>query len=394
VQGASFQGWTLLEALERTADPALWQACAAAKSEWERVRTPIPSGPSAFFNHSPEKIVALLHKYREVDSLLHSHFRRLLVDKKLIAYGSRNGPSETPTPIHAAGWEHLAWPKRENSTVKERYGARTKIYNVRAFPVLHSSEAPMLLNGLGLGEAFRKYIIEDPEIVAVGKLVGSQGGNQAVFEKGNAPGPYVSFHWPLGLSAKDLAWEFIRPIIHFVSSPLPEPSPEISKASMALADRCQALQRLLVNGQIGAVGTFAQTGETRPIDRMQWQRAGITVEIRNSDLCEPENHRPAVRWSGISLELPRHTSSLMPARDNTIAVNAVAVNSLTEAKRITPVQASIAEAVKALWPDGPPQSLQLQQRDDQIIEWQRKNKRKVVSQKSIRRYLSADGQLY
>jgi hypothetical protein len=392
--GTSFQGWTLLEALERTADPALWQACAAAKSEWERVRTPIPSAPNAFFHHSPEKIVALLQKYREADSLLYSHFWQLLVDQKLIAYGSRNGSSEIPTLIHAAGWDNLAWPKRENSTVKERSSARTKIYNVRVFPVLQSPEAPMLLDGFGLGEAFRRYIIEDPEVIALGKLVGTQGGNRAVFEEGNASGrPYGSFHWSLGLSAKDLAWEFVRPIIFFVSSPLPEPSPEISKASIVLADRCQALQRLLVTGRIGAIGTFAQTGETRPIDRMQWQRAGISVEIRNSDLCEMENHRPAVRWSGISLELPARTTGFVPA-DNVVAVNSVAVNSVREAKKMTAVQASIGEAVKALWPDGVPQSLQLQQRDNQIIEWQRENKRVVVSQKSIRRYLSPGGQFH
>lgn len=394
VLGASFQGWTLLEALERTADPALWKACAAAKSEWERIRTPIPSGPSSFLHQSPEKIEVLRQKFREAHHSLHSHFRQLLIDQKLIAYGSRNGPSEIPTPISAAGWGSLAWPKSENSTVKERFGARTKIYNVRIFPVVHSPEAPNLLNGLGLGEAFRRCVIDDPEVVMLGKLVIGRCGHRAVFEEGNAPGPFVSFHWSLGLSAKDLAWEFVRPLIYFISAPLPEPSPEISNASIALADRCQALQRLLTAGQIGAIGTFAQTGEIRLIDRMQWQRDGITVDIRNSDLCEPENHRPAVRWSGISLELVRHTSSLVPARDNAIAVNPVAVNALTLAKRITPVQASIGEAVKALWPDGPPQSLQLQQRDDQIIEWQRKNKRKVVSQKSIRRYLSADGQLH
>jgi hypothetical protein len=93
------------------------------------------------------------------------------------------------------------------------------------------------------------------------------------------------------------------------------------------------------------------------------------------------------------LELPARTTGFVPA-DNVVAVNSVAVNSVREAKKMTAVQASIGEAVKALWPDGVPQSLQLQQRDNQIIEWQRENKRVVVSQKSIRRYLSPGGQFH
>ena len=392
VQG-SFQGWTLLDALERTADPALWDAYAAAKSEWERGRTPIPSGPTSFVHTAPEKIASARRGVVELHETIRSNFRELLLQERLIAYGSRNGPSEMPSPLRAAGWRNLAWPKLKNSTLKERVGAKTKIFNVRVFPILHSDRAPSLLNGLSLADAFRKYVLEDPEVVALGKRVVASCGYRDIFEKGQAPGPFVDFHWSLGLSASELASEFIRPLAFWDSSKPPKPPPEILRASTALADRCQALQRLLVSGQVTAIGTFAQSGVAGPIHRMQWQRSGVTVEIRNGDFCEAENHRPVVRWSGIMLELPHHQrGSVMPIVDLP-AVEAddppapLPVNT-EERKQTSAGQESIGEAIRALWPNGIPRGLQVQKRDDQIIDWQRKNNRTVVGPRSIRRYLS------
>lgn len=395
LQSASPQSWPLLDALERTADPALWDEYVAARSEWETARTPIPSGPGSFIHKSPLTIESIRRRANDAFEQIRSNFRELLFNERLTACGSRNGPSEPPTPISALGWRSLVWPKLQNSTVKERFGAKSKIFNVRISPILHSDRAPTLLNGLSLTDAFRKCVIEDPEVVALGKRVIARCGHRDVFEEGQAPGPFVDFHWSLGLSADEIASNFVYLIAWNESTRFPEPSPQIVNASAALADRCQALRRILSSGQIAASGTFAQTGMTGLVGRMQWQRSGVTVEIRNGDLCEAENHRPVVRWSGITLELPNttvlsHTTDV-PAVSATPPSTESAVT--FEEMRTTAVRESIIEAVQALWPDGPPRSLQLQQRDDQIIEWQRKNKRKVVSQKSIRRYLPRDGRI-
>jgi hypothetical protein len=197
------------------------------------------------------------------------------------------------------------------------------------------------------------------------------------------------------MDAGELAAEFIRPLAFWAGSKPPVPPPEILKAAAALADRCQALQRMLVRGHIVAVGTFAQAGIVSPVHRMQWQRSGMTIEVRNGDLCESEKDRPAVRWSGIMLELPL-TSSAAPSTEvpgaGTSAESTVVTVSPLRKKK-TAGRESIIEALQALWPEGPPRGLQLQQRDAQIIDWQRKNKRTVVSTKSIRRHLSAEGVL-
>lgn len=360
------------------------------------MRTPIPAGPGAYLHNSPLKIESLRRDANHAFELIRTNFRDLLSDGKLAACGSRNGPSEIPTPIHAAGWKNLAWPKIENSTVIERVGSKTKIFNVRVFPILHSARATTLLNGVSLAEAFRRYIIEDPEVGALGRRVVASDGHREVFENGQAPGPRVDFHWPLHLDANELAAEFVRPLGWYDSTHLRKPSPEILSASMALADRCQALRRLLVTSQIAAFGTFAQTGMTGAIHRMQWQRSGVTIEVQNGDLCEEENHRPVVRWSGIVLEVPYQTqlsSSTNPFPDNAPIASVVQEAASEETKRTTAVRESIKEATLALWPNGIPRSLQLQQRDSQIMAWQRKNERTVASQKSIRRYLSPDGHL-
>jgi hypothetical protein len=129
---------------------------------------------------------------------------------------------------------------------------------------------------------------------------------------------------------------------------------------------------------------------------MQWQRAGVTIDVQNGDCCEEENHRPKVRWSGIVLEAayqtglrPLETSypadALHPPIESDTASEGM--------KKTTPARESIKEATLALWPDGIPLSLQLNIRDDQIIEWQRENTRTVVSPKTIRRYLTPDGRL-
>jgi hypothetical protein len=53
----------------------------------------------------------------------------------------------------------------------------------------------------------------------------------------------------------------------------------------------------------------------------------------------------------------------------------------------TTVQASINQAVKALWPEGIPKALPVQTRDQMIIKWQRNHQLAVASSKSIYRHL-------
>jgi len=357
------------------------------------MRAPVPSGPSSYFHNSPIKIESLRRKANESFELIRANFRELLSNEKLAACGSRNGPSEIPTPTHAAGWKNLAWPKLENSTVVERVGSKTKIFNVRVFPILHSSRAIPLLNGKRLSEAFSKYVIKDPEVIALGARAMARGGYREVFEDGNAPGPVTDYHWSLTQSADQRAFDFVRQLAWITLDDIPKPSAEINAAVVALTDRCHALQRLLAGGQITAEGTFVQTGLISAIHRTQWQRSGVTVDVQNGDLCEGEGRQRTVRWSGIVLEAPHHSQLLPldnPGLDSTPPPLSDKVDIVA---KTTATRESVKEAIAALWPDGIPLSMELQQRDERIIAWQRLKQSKVASPKSIRRYLSRDGRL-
>jgi hypothetical protein len=164
-----------------------------------------------------------------------------------------------------------------------------------------ASSAANQLHGLSLIEGFKEFVLNDPEIVALSKhVVAADKGHAAVFRHGQAPGPFIDFHWPLDSSASEIAFRF-------VSSPFgddPTPSAAISAVSKALADRVGALRDLLASGQISAFGTFVQSGLEVPIGRFQWTRSGISIDVSKGDLCEGQDHRAVPKWTGLSLRLP------------------------------------------------------------------------------------------
>jgi hypothetical protein len=74
-----------------------------------------------------------------------------------------------------------------------------------------------------------------------------------------------------------------------------------------LADRITGLRDTLVSGQVVAFGESAQTGVEGPIGRFQWLRGGISIDVRNGDLCEGDDYRAVAKWTGLSLRMPEAT---------------------------------------------------------------------------------------
>jgi hypothetical protein len=83
-----------------------------------------------------------------------------------------------------------------------------------------------------------------------------------------------------------------------------------------MVDRWQRLRQRLINGELMARGTYAQSGELRPIDQYQWARQGLSIEVQSGDLIEFENRKAIVRWSGISLVRPGPTPIAHPPPDS------------------------------------------------------------------------------
>jgi hypothetical protein len=232
------------------------------------------------------------------------------------------------------------------------------------------------LDGLSLAEAFRKIVLDDPHIatsaIPVLKL---DNFHETVFRNGQFPGLYVDFHWPLDISAHSLAYAFVKP--------KPKVPDAVLRLSEAMARRIQDLREAFSTGAVVTQGTFVTTGEIRGIDRRQWSRHGLFIDTQNSDLLVTENRRPALKWSGVTCEAQLPTLESKPENPEQPATRPVA-------KGPTAQRESVYEAVKALWPQGQPAGVTVQQRDRIINDWQRKNGRSVTNPRTIRRHLKGD----
>ncbi len=101
-----------------------------------------------------------------------------------------------------------------------------------------------------------------------------------------------------------------------MDEPLPTPSGLQETASKILSERIAALVNYLARGELIAIGTFAATGDERPVGRGQWMRKDLSVDLSNSDLCEFREHRHLVVWTGVFVQQPNQTpeSTAIPER--------------------------------------------------------------------------------
>ena len=54
------------------------------------------------------------------------------------------------------------------------------------------------LSGLGLGTAFKRFVLEDARVRELGEqVVAPDGRHREVFEQGQSPGPVIEFTWHL-----------------------------------------------------------------------------------------------------------------------------------------------------------------------------------------------------
>jgi hypothetical protein len=173
----------------------------------------------------------------------------------------------------------------------------------------------------------------------------------------------IDFKWPLDLDARELAYNFTRIgviIIGGDSVPEPSPDPAIALTASIIADRWSRLRRRLIDGELLARGTHMPSGEFRPIDPYQWARQGPFLDVRNGDLVELVDHKPIVRWSGLSLIKPGPVSSaflnVWPINRSTALPTEQIESGLTGAevspkakrtKRSRPKADAVAKALKA-----------------------------------------------
>jgi hypothetical protein len=236
------------------------------------------------------------------------------------------------------------------------------------------------LHGMTLAQAFRRFVLDDPEVAAVGQLVISQHGHADVFLRGQCPGPFVDYRWPLATNPSELAHHFVWVIIHFVGEPDPGPPPIIEHAARLLVGRIERLKRALVGGRVIARGTFAASGTVLEIDSLQWMRENMWIDVVNSDLCSGIYARAEPVWTGVSLIATSKGRIARPVRRE---------GAHSAALPLSVEQSSVEQAIQALWPHGMPLGVPVKARNQMIINWQRQNGCAVVSDRTIQRYLAA-----
>jgi hypothetical protein len=273
-------------------------------------------------------------------------------------------------------------------------------------PLQQGRDAPACLIGSSLSDAFRKLVLEDPEIKLLGKMIVEQErAHSDVFNIGQYPGVHVEFNWPLDITTCDLAFHFVHSVHCFSSGTYPEASKAVQRVSGLIAGRLQVLRQTLITGQIDSYGTFAKTGNFGPMHRLQWARRGLLIDVQGGDLLEETDRKPAVLWTGVIFEAPepKETASHKPQLDaedtgmfhvNTAERDGPPSNPISTggrppaARRVTPQRASIEAAIATIWPEGIPLALPLKVRDQKIMDWQKGQSLAIASSKTIRRYLA------
>jgi len=278
----SMPGWTIAEAIVRTSD-AGQSANLAGEST----------------NNPREQWIAL---------------RDRVSRGELVATGCFHTSTAEPVVVDPQILLSLDWSGSCSLALNGAAGPKVEVFNVRVFPILHAPNAVSYLDGLSLTEAFRRYVINDPEIVALAKrLLKTESRHSAVFLQGQAPGCFVDFHWPLDSTASAIAFRFVSVPFSMIGDSLPEPSETLTAVSELLADRFGRLRHILACGEIVASGMFAQTGLEGPIGRSQWVRSDISIDVKNGDLCDGQDYRAGAKWVGLILRLPElPTQSTQP----------------------------------------------------------------------------------
>jgi hypothetical protein len=293
------QGWTLLQALEKTADPKAWGAWIAFRAAFEKARAPHTSEPA-----SVDPVAKHHQESNEAHNAIVRPLREMLLSGALVATGSHDSQTATPTTIADEEWRTLTFGDFEHSTVQEGGQTKATIYNVRCFPLIHAADVADRLSGCSIVDAFRRCILRDPELIASSKRLSSQHYDKTIFNEGRYPGAVVEFLWPLNLDAETLAYRFVSSGFIILEDPLPTVPPDVKDVAEIIVDRWARLRRRLIKGELVARGMFTRTGEVRPIEPLQWARHGLSVDVECGDLIEYQAHKPVVWWSGLSLVNP------------------------------------------------------------------------------------------
>jgi hypothetical protein len=203
---------------------------------------------------------------------LKSSLAECLLAGRIVAWGRRETPTASPIAIPASAWKYLHISDVRKSIVREKTPARTKIFDLRIFPIVESPDAINQLEDKTFVEAFQMSVVDDPELKALRKRAIAVGGAPASF--GNEWRPYRAV-WPVVLG-------------HGPDIELAGESDEPTKVKAANRIQRQRFARLISHlyvGRLAAEGVPA-AGRMTAIPPSIWQRDGVYIDLESGDLLE------------------------------------------------------------------------------------------------------------
>ena len=285
--GTKFDGWTLQEAFQRCVDPHVLARREAATEAWREAGAPTRfvrlMGPAPRVSRDHGRHLYLQMRAATAEATI--SFRRLLHERRLISWGRRESPIADHAPIPASAWSGLSFHHWQRSVVVEDTVAKTKIFDIKVYPVLEAPDVVDHLDGKTLLEACRDHVLHDPEVAAARSAATSALGNPASF--GFAWPPYRAV-WPVGYSP--LSTEG-GPIGCLKGDDESDSSSRLTAvADELLRSRFARLIEYLASGTIVAFGSSRRGGASAPVPRAYWQRRSTYIDLENGDLLERSPH--------------------------------------------------------------------------------------------------------
>jgi hypothetical protein len=287
-----------VEARERTAERITWRRRTELLSQLSAGRSGGSRAPNG---------AELLAIEAEITAIYQQHFE----SRHLIAY-SHAGLSRHANQISSNDWGALASIDWRNAASAEPRVRGVPVHDVRVFPTLLAASRTEVLEGLPLLEAFRKFVLGDPEVAQLGReAVRLSPKFATVFLEGTCLIHGVE-EWPLAFER----W-ITKTTIHpdpakrAKFDPRGDPDPiEVVIAAEARLHRYCSLISLLRSGELEATGAPAIAGAVEPIPRAVWSHRDFHFEPSTGDVLqtnpEPKNNYDwhIKRWVGVVLQKP------------------------------------------------------------------------------------------
>ena len=286
----------------------------------------------------------------------------------------------------------------------------TGVHEVVAFPVLSSPHRVDLISGCSLAEAFRQFVLGDPEVRALSRQALELAPEfERVFNDGRCT-PHGVAEWPVNLE-----YSYVGGIAgdNSVIGRLlrGRAQREVILAVDALKHRYASLIEMLQQNEIEAIGVASQSMLPQTIMRSFWSHKGIEADLQNGDVFShrDSDHLGSGRltklWTGVMLQRPMRSDSndeqprtllshekvfhVKPTQnDPERPIRIDHARPKGRAEKVTASQASIVAAIAALWPEGITPGISVQIRDRRILDWQKEHGLAVVNPRTIQRYLN------